>query len=585
MRKKLFMWMAALTFSFAIVSCSSNDDSITDPKKPDTPGEETGTDTPDQKEETADYTVIFWGMSGKCDKEDCVDLARLAYNYQQGLIGKNVNIAGLMKTSVSLLFDDQPETVDKTWYFDSEKIDKTKTIPEDERTRLQNTAAGTKKTYEDAFAVMNSREYADTQYPLNNVDSLATFIQRTAEKFPARHYVLLTFGHGGGFSPINDIPRSTKVSVPDYFRLGMALAADDVVSAVEKSGVKIQTYFTHSCLMASLENMAAFSQVFDYAILAAEITYGGYLPEYMEKLSQAGSDEANMQQKAHELIDYYANLYTGEDLYTSHGFYDLKQMPSLLSIVKEAAGWYAENYTGEDEDAIEKAMMDAVCCVNLQELEYTYETPYLRQTRTALRAMINGEDDTEISEEQLKETLGAVYYLLTKTENLSYGFVMADVMRNTLNANIPQDKIKKLKDIYDRYMSTLKNMAYIGAALKPANAGADYAYIYASPTINIFSLNPDYFIPIPQKEKAQQLIQQIMTALKNGDEATYNSAGHELMDGTPFANFAELDEVKYNYTSSVFDQQVKWSKFLEKAKFNLSVVTNIDRWFVNEEQK
>lgn len=74
-----------------------------------------------------------------------------------------------------------------------------------------------------------------------------------------------------------------------------------------------------------------------------------------------------------------------------------------------------------------------------------------------------------------------------------------------------------------------------------------------------------------------------MTALKNGDEATYNSAGHKLMDGTPFANFAELDKVKYNYTSSVFDQQVKWSKFLEKAKFNLSVVTNIDRWFVNEE--
>ena len=119
MRKKLFMWMAALAFGFAIVSCSSDDAGSTDPVTPVTP------DT-----ETADYTVIFWGMSGKCDTEDCVDLARLAYNYQQGLVGKKVNIAGLMKTSVSLMFNDQPETVDKTWYFDSEKIDKTKTIPE-----------------------------------------------------------------------------------------------------------------------------------------------------------------------------------------------------------------------------------------------------------------------------------------------------------------------------------------------------------------------------------------------------------------------------------------------------------------------
>ena len=577
MRKKLFMWMAALAFGFAIVSCSSDDAGSTDLVTPVTP------DT-----ETADYTVIFWGMSGKCDTEDCVDLARLAYNYQQGLVGKKVNIAGLMKTSVSLMFNDQPETVDKTWYFDSEKIDKTKTIPESERTTMQTTGAGTRKTYEDAFAVMNGREYADTQYPLNNVDSLAAFIKRTAEKFPARHYVLLTFGHGGGFSPVNDTPRTTKVSVPDYFRQGMALAADDVVSAVEKSGVKIQTYFTHSCLMASLENMAAFSQVFDYAILAAEITYGHYLPEYVEKLSQAGSDEAKMLEKSRELIDYYANLYDSyadKEIYTSHGFYDLKQTESLLSIVKEAADWYTENYTGADEAPIEKAMMDAVCCVNLEDLDYAEKTPYLRKARTALRAMINGESDADINEKELTTALGVIHHLLTKTPDLSFGFVMADVLRNTLNAKISQDKIARLKDIYDRYMTTLKGMAYIGATLKPANADADYAYIYASPTVNIFSLNPDYFIPIPEKDEAQELIQKIMTAIKNGDEETYNSAGHTLMDGTPFANRATLKEVKYNYTSSVFDQKVKWSRFLEKAKFNLSVVTNIDRWFVNEKWK
>lgn len=562
--KKLSLWVAVLLFGFAIVSCSDHAASSTD-----------------SEDTTADYTFIFWGMSGKGDAADCVDMAMLAYKYQKGTIGKNVNIAGLMKTSVSLQDNTQS---DQTWYFDSQRIG-TKEIPKEEITNSTKTAAQIKQTYEDAFAVLNGREYADTNYPLDNVDSLATFIKRTAEKFPARHYVLLTFGHGGGFSPVFDTPTTTKSSVSDDFRENKALAADDVVNAVKKSGVKIQTYFTHSCLMASLENMAAFSQVFDYAILSAELTYNYYFPDYMEKLTKAGDDETKMQEASRKMVDDYAALYTSKNLYTSHGFYDLRQMPNLLPILKEAADWYVENYNGADGDSIRNAMMNSVICVNFYDWDDADNTSLLRNVRGGVRALLRGDMSQLSDEDQLMNAVGGIYDMLNKTDRFAFGFVMADVLRNTLKANISQDKMSKLKDIYDRYMTALKGMAYIGTSLKPTKADNDYAYIYASPTINIFALNQDYFIPIPKKEKAEYLLRQIWEALEKYDTEAFAKAGHELLDGTPFANWAKLEDVRYNYTSSVFDQKVGWSKFLEKIQFNPSVVTNVDRWLVNDNMK
>lgn len=568
--------MAASLFT----SCSK-DDTVLD-----------GTDN-DKKEniddDIADYTVIFWGMAGSNDGSASKDLANLAYLYQQEKIGKNVQIAGLMKTSLSKLAKGEvAPSYDKTMYFDSENIG-SDDIKASDFLSIE-TAADVQRLYKKAFDNMGGKVYGDTLYPLNNVDSLAGFIKKTAQKFPARHYVLMLFGHGSGFSLEDDAPMS-RACVYDGFVGQQALSADAVVSAVEKSGVKMQSLFTQCCLMATLENIAAYSKVFDYGILSAETTYGGYFPQYLANLSAAGDDETNMQQESRKLVDYYVDVDAGQyaDVYTSHGFYELKKSSALLSATKEAADWFTANYAVDSlRLAINKAIEKSIMCINLEDnYEYNQEiTQCLRQARQRIQDVMYGKVSiVDMEEDDFMAYIDDIY-TLTYGYQGSSGLCMADVMRNTVNSDLPQEKSNELKAVYEKYMGALKDLAYIRTSEKPVNAGADYEYIYASPTVNIFSMNSSYFIPlVASKEKRDELRNQIHQAWIEEDIEGLIHAVHKLYDGTYHANIMGLDTAKAIYSASVFDKQVGWSKFLTLLQMNPSLVYCPDRWQVNQGMK
>ncbi len=554
MKKLLFVFVPLFAMALSLVSCSDKD-------------AETVSGSGSGDKEMADYTVIFWGMAGGVDQMAAPDMATLASNYQKGLIGKNVNIAGLMKTTT---YHDPSR--DKTWYFDSEKINKT---TED---KSQEDEDYIESKYNYAFETLNGWEYGDALYPLNNVDSLANFIKKTAQKFPARHYVLMVFGHGGGFSPVWDTP-STRACVIDDFT-DKSLAADDIVDAVKESGVKMQTLFTQCCVMAALENMAAFSQVFDYGILSAEVTVGGYFPEYLVKLTEAGDDVEKLKTKSRELVDYYVDVacssYNDPNScgdYTSHGFYDLTQMPQMMSILKEAEDWYSSNYT-KMQEGIDDALRASVSCVNLG--EGTHILGFF-ETRKELQDIIAAgyENPDQFSTEELKEIYTAIYDLLDGNQALGYGFCMSDVLKQTTQVKDLSDEQKAaIQAIYDKYMAQLKKMAYIRTTVKPSNA-ADYEYIYASPTINLFAMNETYFVKLLQGGKEN--IDNLVAAFEQKDYDKAEEICKEMFEGTPYAKKATLAEATHNYTSSVFDKQVKWSDFLKQLDFNPSVIINPDR--------
>ncbi len=593
MKKFFTLLMAVLTFGSAIVSCSDKDADAVTPETPDAPVTPTPADS-------ADYTLIYWGMAGKLDAQVAFDLANLAYNYQQGRIGKNVQIAGLMKTSLAKAGEDVDASYDKTWYFDSGNIG-TDAISADDVDLTKFSRTETQQLYKQAFDNMGGKEYGDTLYPLNNADSLANFIRKTAEKFPARHYVLVSFGHGSGFSPVADTP-VTKALVADDFRDNAALSADQVVDAVQKSGVKIQTFLTQSCLMGTLENIAAYRQVFDYTFLSCEPIINFYLPEYLVKLSQVGDDEAKMVQVSRDEVDYYASrmetvekilgIGTGSSsdisgemkyagLYTSYGFYDLKKSDALLAATKEAADWYTSNYTDSlSRDAIEKALASTVICLSLGDAIYPKDADSLRAMRIEVQKVI-GHDVEEFDAESFKKLLKTANSLLV--ESSGYGLCMADMMRNTIAADLPEEKTAALKTIYRKYLAAVKDMAYIRATNKPAKADADYDYIYTSPSINVFALNSEYFIGIPVF--ADLMADKLVEAIQAKDWKKVEELGHELLDGCVFASplygGTTLEDATYNYTSSVFDKLVGWSSFLKKLQFNPSFAICPDRWQVN----
>ncbi len=573
MKKKLFFaFLPLLAMALSLVSCSDSDPAQ---------GAGSGTDGGSSKE-MADYTVIFWGMAGGLDDFTSRDLATMASNYQKKLIGKNVNFMGLVKTSMSHGMSNVDPSLDKTLYFDTDTINPTAV---DNSVEPSKTGEGyldyCQEKYNYALKTLNGREYAGTDYPLNNVDSLANFIKKAAEKFPARHYVLMAFGHGGGFSPVKDVP-STRACVFDSFNEGKGLAADDIVDAVKESGVKMQTLFTQCCLMATLENMAAYSQVFDYGILSAEVTDGGYFPEYLKKISEAGDNEEKLQTKSRELVDYYVDVATASyvdpenaDSYTSHGFYDLRKMSQLTPILQEAAEWYAANYADTQlQYGIETALNSSVSCVNIGMESSTYYT-YRKYLQDIIKKEYSSPD--ELPMEELEQLYTGIYCYLEQSHYVfGYGFCMSDVLRQTsLSEDLPAEKRAEIKAIYDRYLTQLKDMAYIRTTMKPKNADANYEYIYASPSVNLFAMNEEYFVPLLQG--GREKLNEMLDALEQKDYDTAEQLSKQLFEGSYFANSITLENVEYNYTSSVFDKQVKWSNFLKLLKVNPSIVFNPDR--------
>ena len=558
MKKFVFALLASLTLP-ALVACNKS---------------ETDDDTPDDP--VADYTVIFWGMCGTNDYGVSADMYYLAENFVTGRIGDNVNIAGLMKTSVNLASLDAPD-FDRTYYFDSEGAGEKSLNDEDmDVTDIVD-------IYNHAFAVLNAEPYADTSYPLNNTDSLAVFIQKTAEKFPARNYVLMLLGHGGGFSPAEETPL-TKACLYDNYCDSGYLTAEAVVSAVKKSGVKVQTIFTQCCLMATLENIAAYSQAFDYGILAAEVTYSNYFPEYLVKLSEAGADETKMQAASRALVDYYVGTLEGsDDYYTTHGFYDLGKASELLSAVKDIASWYSANYPSLKEK-IEDAVSKTIFCDNLE----GSEPEKLREERKFIQALLNDDDISGLIgqmtfEQFMLEWFGKMEDLVENA--ISYGFPMAHLLSVTaqeIEGTADATQKADFQKFADKYMSVLKEMAYIRATPVPSGADADYEYLYTSPTVNIFALNEKYFTPI-FGSNPQQSYANFIQAVESEDVEAAGEAMEEMFGGTIFANYVSFEDAEANYTSSAFDKQVGWSAFLRQLEVNPSVIYNPDRRQINED--
>ena len=532
-------------------------------------------DTPDPQDNRADYTIIFWGMSGTNDYGVAADLITVAENYVLGRTGDNVQIEGLVKTSVNLS-DSEAAEFDKTYFFQSgdtagktldwDKVDSKDVID----------------LYNNAFRILDGETYAGKDYPLNNVDSLAAFIRKAAKDHPAHNYVLMLLGHGGGFSPAEE----TKACLYDNYRDSEYLTANDVVNAVQKSGVKIQTLFTQCCLMATLENIAAYSQAFDYGILAAEVTYSYYFPEYLVKLSAAGNDEQKMQAASRELVDYYVGTLKSDDsAYSTHGFYNLGKTTELLSVVKDIAAWYSDNYPTLAEN-IEDAVSKTIFCNNLEGTdpealrnERKFIQTILYGDEAAIAAMLDG-----VTFEEFMMGISETMEDLLK-HAISYGFPLAHLLSVTspeLQSAADATQKSKLESLAARYMQILKDMAYIRANPVPESADDDYEYLYCSPTVNIFAMNEQYFIPLFGRN-SQQTYNRFVEAVENQDMETAAEAMEELFGGSPFANYVSLEQAEANYTSSVFDRQVGWSAFLKQLNMNPSVLYNPDRKQINEE--
>jgi len=527
----------------------------------------------------ADYTVIFWSMLGTQDESVFADLGDLVNMRRDGRIGKNINFVGIVKTSPwsNYIKNGYQDSLARYGYEGTLYID----LPETPTVELPN------MTYSgDNFPVnspamiakvcsaINARKYADKNYPLYDPENLSRFIREAAESHPAKHYVLMLLGHGTGYYPTeetaNEAGYVTRSCVFDYFS-EKGITADNLVAAINTSGVKIQTIFFHNCLMSTLENLAAYRYAADFAICSAEVTESRYLQNYVAYISQAGDDLNRLKEASRKTIDFYAERCSESRYYTSQGFYELSQTGALIDAVREAVNWLIDAIDKEP-DFISAVVMNTVNCHNLYDITNN-DTRYVNARNLVYNLLLKDNlSDTEI--DQLSSAIVDIAFV-----SVSQGAIFSHLMYYALQLKnlVPKLDFTDLQTAYDKYMATLRSMAYIKGSYDASGVNADYFYLLASPTVNLFSMNKDYYRPTgvikyAMEKTLDEKVVEFSNALRSKDTDKVNELSYDLFNGVTFALVSPLETVLSNYKASHFDKETNWSSFLQKLEVSPSYI-------------
>lgn len=587
LRKLFFASLIMMLGLFTVSSCK--DDGITNENNEPQP----------EDIEKADYTVIFWGAAGGVDFSIVRDLYDMLIYRENETIGSNVNFVGTFKTSLAKSDVPMFKGTDKTMYFDLGKKNGCKlsassdefanelvstldsSYTKDIKVLASVVAANAYKVF---FENTNSKEVGDEQYPFYEVDSLSQFIQRTAKTHPAKHFVLVTLGHGNGFDIDADIRTRSCVIDGDLER---GLSAQDLAEAVDKSGVHIQTLLCHNCLMSQLENLPYFQQVADYAIISSEETSTRYLPEFVANLSKAGDDLEKMKEASRSTVDYYAKYWTDHknelDATTSHGFYDLSQTGALMSVVKKIAAWYA-SAADTDSIFINKVIYNSLYASDMFHIvaKMSKNQFDLFDLRKKYLEMYKPDEFTTWERNDVEQFLKTSIILskLPMTGGFIFSHIMYQSLRLKNEATAPNLDFDGLQKLYDEYISTLKSMAHIKAACADESI-SDYAYIFTSPSVCLVPFNSKYQrrgieqVNMENPYRYEEFVDEFYSAFHSGDLAKVNDLYNKYFVGVSYKT--PLDVVMQGYNNTLFDQQTGWSDFLKKLQCIPSVLTTIER--------
>ena len=127
--------------------------------------------------------------------------------------------------------------------------------------------------YYDAGVAINAPEDAGERFILQDEQPLASmadpetltdFIRWSAETYPAQKYALVLWGHGGG---------AKGIFIDELFD-GDMMGLDELRSALEGSGVELETVLFDACLMANLETACAIQDSAHWMCASEEVVAG-----------------------------------------------------------------------------------------------------------------------------------------------------------------------------------------------------------------------------------------------------------------------------------------------------------------------
>ena len=138
-------------------------------------------------------------------------------------------------------------------------------------------------------------------FQLYNPQNLTEQLNWVAETAPARQYIVVLWGHGGGFNAKDDYykqPASTRAALYDKGFEGLGMNMYEFKQALEESAIKHpQMIFFHNCLMGNLESLTTLRNLTDYFIVSEHLlaSKGYIVTEFVNSLLQTTGIEAATQ--------------------------------------------------------------------------------------------------------------------------------------------------------------------------------------------------------------------------------------------------------------------------------------------------
>jgi len=596
MKSKFYLVCAfAICVLMGFTSCSDSDEN-----------ENNGSQT-----EMADYTVIFWGSVGDNEANTISDMSDLLLMRENGKITNKVNLVGCidptMKYSKALVAKNLGGTIEFelgtkrnigadtlsvfkkcAGFANARAMEKVDNLYKGDDTYIN---ADHVETYAKVFASMKSCKASST-YDIYSSESLKKYIAKAAKEHPAKNYVLLLFGHGTGYVPAMEgnasASASTRYCISSTDGKHGFLTLDDVANAITDSDVEVKSVFYQCCQMASLEVFATMKNCTDYVVASAEPTEGGYFPQFIKNLSEAGATDEGLKTACKKTVDFYVDDCVGISGYrelSSHGFYDLTKMDELLKPVSEASAWFASAAKTNPEfmdDVVFGSVLNFSNSLTAMGPQYTYEVCHNYQTHIN-EALRGGELDAADQD----EVLNIVGFVSSVNHKVLVANVFASMMEKALSDDLKAeaeglDRVALTK-IYNDYMSALKKMAYIRCN---GSEDEDAAYRHASPTVNLFCMNEKGYHCYWTKyedidERVDKISEIICDPLFDNNKVGGFNKFVSTIGGTILAEVnPSLADVKATYQDTDFDKATGWSKVLENINVNPLFLVNPTRYDV-----
>jgi hypothetical protein len=160
---------------------------------------------------------------------------------------------------------------------------------------------------------------------MTNPNTLKAFIDYAKTNYPANHYLLVLWNHGGGYTGL----------IQDQTSSGSGLMSVDELKAALTGSGPIDVLDFDMCLMAGYETLVKVGDLISQVVFSEEVVPGAGNP-YTSIIDGLQADPTMTPREAAELIvDRFDASYQGDKASTTISAYDMAQLQPFLTAVTD----------------------------------------------------------------------------------------------------------------------------------------------------------------------------------------------------------------------------------------------------------